>query len=326
MDPTPQQNQTDAIQVLDETGRWRARDVKYWAGRWERLKGEIPSFTTDAFRVGEDAPSNPYLRSIIRLPRTAFEKPIPVGVVSNSYTLAPHVEVAEKCFEGIRSAGIKTDGLECQLGLTELGEWMNLRVYFPDRFSHTPYDGKTIRLRLECVNSVDGSSRLVILLSWLRVVCSNGMVIRETKTELRDIHNERLNLEKIPSVVSDSMQVVENDLRRLKGWERAAVNAEGIESWVNTTLAKAWGKKAACRVYHICTSGHDVELADQFAGGEPTEKPVVQTRRVPGAPASAKNLFDVSQALSWVATQRNNTEERLDWQTAIPELIRALAA
>ena len=55
-------------------------------------------------------------------------------------------------------------------------------------------------------------------------------------------------------------------------------------------------------------------------------QPVVRTVDVPGAARPAKTLYDVSQALSWVATGRSNTEERVNWQEAIPKLIGSLGA
>ena len=314
---------SDSIQVLDETGRWKARDVRYWKGRWNLLQGQVPRFTTEDFCVGPDGPANPYQRSVVRQPMTRVEKAIPVAVVSNSYTLVQHTEVANKCFEGIQSAGIKTDELECELGLTELGEWMNLRVYFPDRFSHIPFDGNKICLRLECINSVDRSSKLIILLSWLRIICTNGMVVRRTRTELSDIHNEHLDLKQVPIVIGKAMKMVEDDVRRLKGWEERPI-PKTFPDWINGTLADRWGKKAACRTFHICQSGHDVEYQDPFALGEPTEKPVKKIRPVPGAPMPARNLYDLSQALSWIATSRPNSEERLDWQSAIPKLMETV--
>ena len=138
--------------------------------------------------------SNPF----IRLPASLFDQPIPVAVVSNSYSLAQHTDVAERCFAGLESTGIRVGELRCELGLTELGERMNLRIHFPDQYSHVPIDGHRTRLRLECMNSVDGSSRLVILLSWFRLICTNGMVVPNAGLEIRDLHNEHLNLERIP--------------------------------------------------------------------------------------------------------------------------------
>ena len=316
---------SDGIRILNQTGRWRARNVNYWVGNWEQIKKLIPEFTIEDFRAYPDTKPNPYLKTIVRQPKSLLEVPMPVGVVSNTYSLAQHADVAIKCFEGIESIGVRLDEIKCEIGLTDLGEWMNLIIYFPERYSFTPSDKYPISLRLECMNSVDGSSRLVVLLSWLRLVCTNGLVIRESKTEIRDIHNEHLNLSKIPEIISSAMKVVENDIKRLMGWEEYFLEADKFEKWVNERLTKKWGKKAACRVFHICESGYDVELIDPFAQGEATEKPVKKLRRVPGSPEKAANLYDVSQAMSWVATSRNNTEERLEWQSSIPEIINAFA-
>ena len=94
----------------------------------------LPKFELADFTAGLSVLSNPYLRSVVRIPRTATEQAIAVGVVSNTYTLVQHEEVAEKCFDGLRRAGVDVSTLRCELGLTPLGEWMNLRVYFPDTY------------------------------------------------------------------------------------------------------------------------------------------------------------------------------------------------
>lgn len=313
-----------AVRILDETGRWRARDVTYWSGRWEQLKPQVPTFTIEDFKVDGDSPPNPYLKSVVRQPTSLLERPVPVGTVSHTYSLAQHIDVAEKCFEGISSIRLNGNKLDCEIGLSALGEWMNLRIYFPAQYNHVPSDGKKIRLRLECMNSVDGSSRLVVLLGWFRLVCSNGMVIGETRTELRDIHNESLNLDKIPDLIGKAMEEVEINVKTLTSWEQEKISTEQLVKWSNRDLSDKWGVKAACRVFHICTSGYDVDLIDPFASGKPTDKPVENTIRVPGSPKKAQNLYDVSQAMSWVATSRNNTEEKLAWQSSIPNIIEKL--
>ncbi len=78
--------------------------------------------------------------------------------------------------------------------------------------------------------------------------------------------------------------------------------------------------------FHICESGKDVEITDNFAPGDATEKPVKELKPVPGAPPKATNLYDVSRALSWIATERSSPEEKLEWQAAIPTLIERLLA
>src|SRR4051812_10994715 len=114
------------IQPLDEAKRVRARDVTYWAGSWRRLSTLVPKFEVTDFKADGGQVANPYLKSVVRLPRAMFEQRVPVGVVSNTYSLAQHHAVAEQCFSGMRQAGINPEGLKCELGLTELGEWMNL--------------------------------------------------------------------------------------------------------------------------------------------------------------------------------------------------------
>lgn len=313
-----------ALEPLSRTGLWHSRLVTYWGGRWGQLRGQIPQFQIEDFRVAKETPANPYMKSVVRLPRTLFEQVVPVGVVSNTYALIQHDDVVQKCFEAIRKVKIDPDMLRCELGLTELGEWMTLRVFFPDRFAYTPKDGQTLDLCLECFNSVEGSSRLIVLFSWLRLVCSNGLVIRETKAEVSDLHNKNIDLERIFDIVVDGFKVVGQDLDRLSAWESHRVPMNRIESWANKILATEWGVKAACRVIHICRSGHDVDFADPFAPGEPSEKPVVQKERVPGASAPATNLYDVSQALAWVASNYHSTDERLERQASISHMIAKL--
>lgn len=319
-------SESGVIVAMDETARWHARDVTYWSGKWEQIQKMLPTFELAAFQAASDLPANPHLRAVVRKPMTAAERPIPVGVVSNNYTLAPHDEVARQCFKGIRSAGVDPESLECELGLTELGEWMNLRIYFPDSYRHKIPGMDSLDLRLECFNSVDGSSRLFILLGWYRAVCANGMVIGDTMVELKNIHNSRLSLEPIPKIIREGLGKVEADHARFRIWESTKALDKQLERWANKDITNAWGKKAACRTYHICMEGHDVELIDPFASGQATEKPVKQLSKVPGAAAPVKTLYDVSQALSWVATGRSNPEERIKWQSNVPKLVEALRA
>ena len=312
------------VEPLSEQKRWRTRDVKYWGGTWDAVSSLIPRFKIDDFKADGDAPPNPYMKTVIRMPQTRVERPIPVGVVSNTYGLAQHDEFAERCFKGLRNAGVDPSQLRCEVGLTELGEWMNLRIYFPKEYDFVHSEKDRLGLRLECFNSVDGSSRLVILLGWLRFVCANGLVIGRTKTEFREVHDASIDLDGIRPLIGQAMKEVMGDQERMNVWTQSAVKTEQLIPWVDKPLAEEWGKKAACRVYNICKSGHDVEFEDAFAASKATEKPVRKTKKVLGSPAPAATLFDVSQALSWVATQRNNPDERLAWQTDIPRLVGKL--
>ena len=174
--------------ILAGEAQWRARKVRYYGGDWEAIQTVIPEFDLVPFTVGPDEPTNPFLQTVMRRPLSAAERAIPIGVVSNSYSLAPHREAAALCRKGLTDAGIDPESLRYEVGLSELGEWMNLRIYLDGSFGFVDSHGKKLDLRLECFNSVDGSSRLVILFGWLRFVCSNGLVIGETKIEIKERH------------------------------------------------------------------------------------------------------------------------------------------
>jgi hypothetical protein len=317
----------DTIEPTAESGRWHARDVSYYSGRWDRLRLLLPKFELADFTAGLSVLSNPYLRSVVRSPRTAAEQAIAVGVVSNTYTLVQHEQVAEKCFDGIRRAGVDVSTLRCELGLTPLAEWMNLRVYFPDtyRYEVRPQVGDVMDLRLECFNSVDGTSRLVVIFDWLRLVCLNGMVIGETVVERRDVHNRQLTLEPIPGLIKKGLEQVARDMKRLQQWEGQLIAPGSLEPWIDDAVTSGWGPRAACRVLQICCTGQDAELAEPFAGGPASKRRLIRTTQVPGSAVPARTLFDAAQALSWVATDRRDREERVAWQRQVPVLVKALA-
>jgi hypothetical protein len=50
----------------------------------------VPEFDLVPFAADQGEPANPYLQTVMRRPLSAAERPIPVGVVSHTYSLAPH--------------------------------------------------------------------------------------------------------------------------------------------------------------------------------------------------------------------------------------------
>jgi hypothetical protein len=313
-----------ALNLLPDQPSWRSRVVSYYSGDWNAILSVIPTFELEPFRDGPDEPQNPFLQTVVRKPRSPVERRMPIGVVSTSYALARHDEVATLCRDALKSAGVNVEELRYEIGLSELGEWMNLRIYFPDRDAITDRYGRKLGLRLECFNSVDGSSRLVVLFGWLRFVCSNGLVIGETKVEIRERHGQSLDLSEISDRIHSAMTAVKADRERMKNWQEQPVAIGDVADWVNKHLSARWGKKAAARVYHICDAGKDVELTEPFAKGEATEKPVKFLDPVPGQPVKAQTKYDVVQAMSFVASRRHNAEERTEWQASISLLADAL--
>ena len=311
---------------------WRSRTVHYWDGDWDTIKSLIPvfdlrPFTTlpevadqaTPFETGLEEVANPFLQVVMRRPTHDSDLPMPVGVVSRTYTLVQHLEIATLCRDELREAGIGPDGLKYELALSELGEWMNLRVQFPEAYKFVDQQGEESHLRLECFNSVDGSSPLVIFFRWFRFVCENGQVTEE-RIHIRRRHGQGLRLDPIRSRLQDALDSVTSDRERMRNWEQERVQIGDIDSWTREHVAARWNRKAAARVFYICTKGRDVEIAHPFS------KPSKYLPRVPGSPECAESIYDVSQALSFVATRRRDVEERVKWQEDIRPLLEALPA
>jgi hypothetical protein len=312
------------VSLLPGETQWRSRKVRYYAGDWDSIQTVMPQFDLVPFTAGKNEPDNPFLLTVMRRPLSAAERPIPVGVVSHTYSLVSHGEIAALCRQGIIDAGIDGNTLSYEVGLSELGEWMNFRIYLGKTYSFTDTSGKQVDLRLECFNSVDGSSRLMIVFGWLRFVCANGLIIGETKIEINERHNRTLDLALVSERIGPALKAVEADRRSMDQSQTQYVAIDEIRKWADDKLTEEWGKKAAARVFHICDSGKDVEIGDPFATGSATQKPIRYLERVPGSPERAETKFDVLQALSFIATRRNNSEERIAWQAGIPRLLQHL--
>ena len=80
------------------------------------------------------------------------------------------------------------------------------------------------------------------------------------------------------------------------------------------------------RAWHITRTGKDVEPADPFQKGKPTEKNVKVVKEVPGAVLPGDTVYAVSQSLSWLAKERRDVQEQLEWKQQIPDLLQLQCA
>ena len=105
------------------------------------------------------------------------------------------------------------------------------------------------------------------------------------------------------------------------------MSERAVAAWVDEPLQKEWGPHAAARVYNICYSGHDTGF-EVGASGRPTLLTFAAApgARVPGSPVVARTAYDVAQAMSWVASRNQNTDERARRQAQIPGLLDRLQA
>jgi hypothetical protein len=308
--------------------KWFNSPVTFHEGNFNEIRSFVPDFERRPFALiqpgNERSLMNKRLDTIVRRPFGDDQSFIPVGVVSKEYALVPHMAVLDVAEKALNKAKIAPEEVKAELKITEYGERMALSLYLPARFSFEPADKNSMAMRLECFNSVDGSTRFRALMGWFRFVCSNGMVIGVTRSDLRRRHVGDLGLEDVEAVLISGIQESEQERCNFERWRRREINPQAIVPWINKDLKNGWGFKAAARLYHICRTGHDAEIVGPYKDNTPDTIPFRLAGKVPGAPAESRNLYDVSQSLAWLAKERRDVQEQLAWREGIQNLLTPL--
>ena len=94
-------------------------------------------------------------------------------------------------------------------------------------------------------------------------------------------HIRRIDPDKLCEALPNALIATSEDMEILSTWKKIFVQPDILMKWVDGPLKETWGIKAAARVLLICSRGVD------------------------GGPDNAFSLFDVSQALAWIAKERN---------------------
>jgi hypothetical protein len=308
--------------------------VQQFSGSVEDVAKHIPHFDRRDFSVagqqGKATAKSDCYDAIVRLPLDDKQQETPVGVVSKSYRLIQHHEVLKMGAEALRSAGIDPDKAKAELRITRLGERMDLCLVLPEepqyQFAVPTQQGPEDKmgLRFHCLNSVDGSTRLVALLGWLRLVCSNGLIVGTALCHVRKLHTLQLEVGDLALLFSRSLETAQKERPLYERWIRTPIDDPVLRRWVDGPVRKAWGVKVATRAYHIVRTGHDVDLVKPFERALPSRKTVEWRTPVPGSLSLGCNAFSASQALSWLAGQRREIPDQLDWMAQISDLVREL--
>jgi hypothetical protein len=161
-------------------------------------------------------------------------------------------------------------------------------------------------------------------MGWFRFVCSNGLVVGVTQSDIRRRHVGDLNPGDVGRVLAAGLERGEAERENFRNWRARTVSAARLVPWVEKTLREEWGFKAAARAYHIAQTGHDVEIVGQYKERQPTTIETRRTVRIPGAPEQCGNLFDLSQVLAWLAKERRDVQEQLEWREQIPGLLEGM--
>jgi len=332
--PTPAPE--TAVEANTGRPKWFAELVDTHFGSLDQIADVLPRFERRPFTLGSElqvgeSPSgfkangnNRFWDLIVRMPALKGELETPVAVVSKRYKLIQHRGLLEKALEAVEGAEIKPQEVTGQVALAPYGSRMLLSLILPDRFGYDPGDGKKVTLRFVCINSVDGTCRLTIMLGWFRLVCENGLIVGTSRIGKRLIHNESLELPNLAEILKEGISLAKQEKNAYEGWIRTPVNDGLLTSWVDGPLCKKWGVLAAARTYLICQRGCDGTFANPFEKASPHRKQMKVTASVPGAPRKATNAYSVCQALAWIAKERRDLQEQVDGMREIPGLMSKL--
>jgi hypothetical protein len=313
---------------LGATPKWFNSPISTFKGDLSGIGKFLPEFERRSFGLtqpGMDSSSlNERLDMIVRKPTAQDPNFVPIGIVSKEYALIPHAEVHKTAFQAIKALNISPTEVKAELQLSEYGERMALSLYLPEKFSFDPGDHHPLSLRFECFNSVEGSTRFRALMGWFRLVCSNGLIVGITNSDIRFRHSGDVQMESIGEVLKEGLKRSEEDKLNFINWQKCEIQSDQITKWVEKTLQKEWGFKAAARTFHISKTGHDVEILGPYKDNTPFTVPVKPAKKVPGAPGKSRNLYDVSQILAWLAKERRDLQEQLEWREKIPKLMNPL--
>jgi hypothetical protein len=301
-------------------------DVK-WAGQrviyrekllLSNVIAELPSFERQ--QLGQ----NKYLDQISRLPHKDDQRSIPVAAVSKRYALVQHHEFVSWLTDGARRASLDPRHLETTLWMSEYGERVRLRVQI-DATPFEPGDGWPLVLTAECINSVDRSCALEIRTTWVRLVCVNGISLTKDKDVFRMVHDKVWMCRQDPAeFFTEALCKATEEADTFRAWYLQPITLPQIRTWAEKQVAKDWGVQVAARLCLIAEKGQD-GIVQRTPERVPFDRQSLRdVYVVPGAAKPSKNLFDVAQALSWIAARRPSVDDQIGWVNRIPAMIEQL--
>ena len=299
----------------DTKEKWYSLPVKTHEGKLEELKKHLPEFRIHPFG------DNQYLNCIERLPIGNDQRTIPVATVSKKYALIQHKRVLGLLQEGTEKIELDIKDLDGILKISQYGERMHLAVKVPT-YCFDPGDGFTIEMVIDCFNSVDKSCAMGFDISWVRLVCTNGM-----RRKLRDDYIRKVHLtnwfkeDTVAEFLENRLASAREESKLYRNWMGKEIDSEKLDRWIEKELSEKWGKHQAFRALNVMKYGSDGRITYHHPKEPFSEWKMSCDIKVPGACAPVDNLFHVSQALSWIAGEKRIIETRLKMLEEIPDLI-----
>ena len=225
-----------------------------------------------------------------------------------------HRDLADELLDAIQAAGLDMDSMSACVKMNEYCARMSCDIMMPD-FTYDPGDGYPLSLRLRLRNSVDGMSSFGISISWLRLICTNGMAELTHEDAYSGIHIGTIEPNELRNFLLTRIPANIKQLELFRSWIDSPVDQVKLENWAEDEVRPRWGHTAAARALHICRTGYDgrVEIKRAEAVGPVGELQVSSDIKVPGSGAPVANVYHAYQALTWISERRRRIEDQDGW-------------
>jgi len=188
-----------ANSLLRSASRMTKHSHVWHRGAFGELRCHVPGkFTLAPFQHGDMR--NPHLRVL------CSAEGMPLAVVSSAYALLDHGDLVDSLVHSLYQWGLDAREYPAELYVGDNGARFGLRLVFPTLVCD-PGDGHPAAGQIELLNSVDRSLPLRLVMGFLRLVCSNGLVVGEGVTNLLEIHRKgRADVLHLQEVVAKGMR------------------------------------------------------------------------------------------------------------------------
>ena len=306
--------------------KWHSKSVNNYKGNLLEIISCLPVFKKQPFKL--DGSENKHLDTIVNI----SDGDIPVTTVSKSYSLVQHFEILEIIAKAFQDLKYNIDETKCNLHLTEYGECMWLKIDFWEEGKFDPGDGHILIPQLHVRNSVDKSVQLAFELSWYRLICKNGLISLDTEGRFNKRHTKSLKPELLTEYLARNISKIEQEKEVYRRWKKKELhtdtNIEILRDWIHTTVFDSWDLNYAERVYSIIETGQDIKVTK--LKGRTTEEnkdsdiiKITLEGKVPGT-QPAENIYDVANALSWVASHQNSLQNQYKMMIQVPKMLEEL--
>jgi len=192
----------------------------------------LPSFDRVPFATPGSA-DHGFLDAIVRRAEPGRGLPaVPVAVVSKRYQLLPHAEAADAVRAALAAIGVHPRDMQAEASLTAYGARLWLAVRLPREHDYDPGDGHPLALRLVCLNSVDGSTPLRMLLGWYRFVCANGLAVGTTARNGL-VHREGMMPADVAPLIQAGLELAGREKQALREWRATPVPAPRLGAFAD---------------------------------------------------------------------------------------------